>query len=123
MFFYLLQAHYGRTCSDVLADEDLVYEISNHTFPRIAKEFISHPVWVPPTTTTEPTTIELITVTEPNTAEALATDTETLPYDYDPLNFEVGPRELDDSSSVAAEPESSTTLITDSGQKDPIKNS
>ena len=109
IYVYLLKAHVGRTCSDVLEDKDLVYQIANHTFPRFAKELISHPVWEHPTTTAPPP------ATEPNTVSTLAPTTETLPYDYGPLNFEVGPREPDGSSSLAAEPEASATLTAPSG--------
>ena len=50
-----------------MAAEDRRYHIVNHNFPRIAKDIISHPVWIRPTitTTTEATTLNE-TITDGN---------------------------------------------------------
>ena len=56
-----------------MAAEDRRYHIVNHNFPRIAKDIISHPVWIRPTTTTTTTTTST-TTTEATTLNETITD-------------------------------------------------
>ena len=60
-----------------MAAEDRRYHIVNHNFPRIAKDIISHPVWIRPTTTsttTTTTTTTSTTTTEATTLNETITD-------------------------------------------------
>ena len=66
-----------------MAAEDRKYQITNHVFPRIAKDIISHPVWIPRPTSS--TTVTTTTTTEATTLDETITD--------GALNLEVQPME------------------------------
>ena len=64
-----------------MAAEDRKYQITDHVFPRIAKDIISHPLWIRPsttTTTTSTTTTEETTLNETITYDVLNLEAQSI---------------------------------------------
>ena len=72
-----MKAHSDLNCSEALAAEDRKYWINEFVYPRIARDLISHPIWIRPTTTTVTTTVETAT-TDNATVETATTENPTV---------------------------------------------